>query len=57
MKEKLTVLKEKLLKQAEQCRLRILACDDEKSWGDGYNHGARNAFLMLINDINEIIKE
>ena len=55
MKEELLKLKKKLLKQAEACQQRMLAAEKRESWEYGYNHGAKDSAIMIINSLNEIL--
>ena len=55
MREELLKLKKKLLKQAEMCQQRMLAAEKRESWEYGYNHGAKDSAIMIINSINEIL--
>ena len=55
MREELLKLKKKLLKQAEGCQQRMLAAEKRESWEYGYNHGAKDSAIMIINSINEIL--
>ena len=55
MREKLLKLKDKLLKQAEMCQQRMLAAEKRDSWDYGYNHGAKDSVIMIVNSINEIL--
>ena len=55
MREELLKLKKKLLKQAETCQQRMLSANDKHSWEYGYNHGAKDSAIMIINSINEIL--
>ena len=57
MKEELINLKRKLLKQAEGCQQRMLAAEKRESWEYGYNHGAKDSAIMIVNSINEILKD
>ena len=55
MREELLKLKKKLLKQAEMCQQRMLASEKRDSWEYGYNHGAKDSIIMIVNSINEIL--
>lgn len=55
MREELLKLKKKLLKQAEGCQQRMLAAEKRGSWDYGYNHGAKDSAILIINSINEIL--
>ena len=56
MKEELINLKRKLLKQAEECQQRMLSANDKHSWDYGYNHGAKDCAIMIVNSLNNILK-
>lgn len=48
-------MKKKLLKQAEGCRQKMLAAEKRDSWDYGYNHGAKDSVIMIVNSINKIL--
>jgi hypothetical protein len=56
MREELLKLKKKLLKQAEMCQQRMLAAEKRDSWDYGYNHGAKDCAIMMVNSLNNILK-
>ena len=56
MRKKLVNLKKLLLKQAEECQQRMLAADSKDSWESGYNHGAKDCIIMMVNSLNNILK-
>lgn len=56
MRKKLLNLKKLLLKQAEECQQRMLAVNDKHSWDYGYNHGAKDCAIMMVNSLNNILK-
>ena len=55
MREELLKLKKKILKQAEMCQQRMLTSEKRDSWEYGYNHGAKDSIIMIVNSINEIL--
>ena len=55
MREELLKLKKKLLKQAEMCQQRMLASEKRDSWEYGYNYGAKDSIIMIVNSINKIL--
>ena len=55
MREELLKLKKKLLKQAEMCQQGMFAAEKRDSWEYGYNHGAKDSVIMIVNSINEIL--
>lgn len=55
MRKELIKLKKLLLKQAEECQQRMFATNDKQSWDHGYNHGAKDSAIMIVNSINEIL--
>ena len=57
MKEELLKLKKLLMKQAEVCQQRMIAADSKDSWDYGYNHGAKDSAIMIVNSINEILEK
>ena len=56
MREELLKLKKKLLKQAEGCQQRMLGAEKRDSWEYGYNHGAKDCIIMMVNSLNNILK-
>ena len=44
------------MKQAEECQQRMLAVNDKHSWDYGYNHGAKDCAIMMVNSLNNILK-
>ena len=39
------------------CQQRMLAAEKRESWEYGYNHGAKDSVIMIVNSINEILKD
>lgn len=35
----------------------MLAAEKRESWEYGYNHGAKDSAIMIVNSINEFLKE